>query len=104
MYQLKHPKTLNQLAQAAGKTATILLRLTPGIEGHTHEFIQTGHIDSKVGFDPDQLDDVFDFIAKKTDSVNCIGLHAHIGSQIFELQPHHDLAEVMLRWFQTASQ
>ncbi|MGD1899943.1 MAG: diaminopimelate decarboxylase [Phormidesmis sp.] len=97
-------KTLNQLAQAAGKTATILIRLTPGIECHTHEYIQTGHIDSKFGFDPDQLDDVFDFIAKKTDSVNCIGLHAHIGSQIFELQPHHDLAEVMMRWFQTASQ
>ncbi|MEM9149760.1 MAG: diaminopimelate decarboxylase [Cyanobacteria bacterium P01_F01_bin.3] len=97
-------KSLNQLAADAGKTATILLRLTPGIECHTHEYIQTGHIDSKFGFDPDQLEEVFDFIAKQTSNISCIGLHAHIGSQIFELQPHHDLAEVMMRWFQTASQ
>jgi len=97
-------ETLNQLAKDAGKTVTILLRLTPGIECHTHEYIQTGHIDSKFGFDPDQLEEVFDFISKQTSHINCIGLHAHIGSQIFELQPHRDLADVMMRWFQTASQ
>lgn len=97
-------KTLNQLAGEAGKTATILLRLTPGIECHTHEYIRTGHIDSKFGFDPDQLKEVFAFISKQTQHINCIGLHAHIGSQIFELQPHRDLAEVMLKWFQTASE
>ncbi|MEL6555787.1 MAG: diaminopimelate decarboxylase [Cyanobacteria bacterium J06621_11] len=97
-------KTLNQLAGDASQTATILLRLTPGIECHTHEYIQTGHIDSKFGFDPDQLEEVFAFISKQTTHINCIGLHAHIGSQIFELQPHRDLAEVMMKWFQTASQ
>lgn len=97
-------KTLEQIAKDADITATILLRLTPGIECHTHEYIQTGHIDSKFGFDPDQLEEVFEFIANRTEHINCIGLHAHIGSQIFELQPHHDLAEVMMRWFQTASQ
>ena len=95
-------KSLNELASKAGKKATILLRLTPGIECHTHEYIQTGHIDSKFGFDPDQLEDVFDFISKQGQSLNCVGLHAHIGSQIFELQPHHDLPEVMVRWFQIA--
>lgn len=97
-------KTLNQIASDAGRQATILLRLTPGIECHTHEYIQTGHIDSKFGFDPDQLEEVFEYIAKQGSRINCIGLHAHIGSQIFELQPHHDLAGVMMRWFQTASQ
>ncbi|MEL6261303.1 MAG: diaminopimelate decarboxylase [Cyanobacteria bacterium J06626_6] len=97
-------KSLNQLAQETGKHATILLRLTPGIECHTHEYIQTGHIDSKFGFDPDQLESVFDFIAQQGSGIRCIGLHAHIGSQIFELQPHQDLAGVMMRWFQTASQ
>ena len=97
-------KSLDRIAKAAGKTATILLRLTPGIECHTHEYIQTGHIDSKFGFDPDQLEAVFEFIASETQNISCIGLHAHIGSQIFELQPHHDLAKVMMRWFQTASQ
>ncbi|MEL6333523.1 MAG: diaminopimelate decarboxylase, partial [Cyanobacteria bacterium J06626_26] len=58
----------------------------------------------KFGFDPDQLEEVFAFISKQTTHINCIGLHAHIGSQIFELQPHRDLAEVMMKWFQTASQ
>ncbi|MGB3300646.1 MAG: diaminopimelate decarboxylase [Phormidesmis sp.] len=96
-------KLLNQLAKDREIKATILLRLTPGIECHTHEYIQTGHIDSKFGFDPDQLEDVFDFIARQGEGVNCVGLHAHIGSQIFELQPHHDLPKVMVRWFQTSN-
>ncbi len=81
--------------------ATILLRLTPGIECHTHEYIKTGHIDSKFGFDPDQLDAVFAYVAQQS-ALTCIGLHAHIGSQIFELQPHQDLAGVLVRWMETA--
>ncbi len=96
-------KSLDQLAQQTGKAATLLLRLTPGIECHTHEYIRTGHIDSKFGFDPDQLEEVFAFIAERKASLRCVGLHAHIGSQIFELQPHHDLADVMAGWFQTAN-
>ena len=96
-------KTLNKLARESGKQATILLRLTPGIECHTHEYIQTGHIDSKFGFDPDQLEEVFQFIANEGESLNCVGLHAHIGSQIFELQPHQDLPEVMANWFEKAN-
>lgn len=94
-------KTLARLAQQQGKAATVLLRLTPGIECHTHEYIQTGHIDSKFGFDPDQLEEVFAYLADQK-SLTCIGLHAHIGSQIFELQPHRDLAGVLVGWLQTA--
>ncbi len=96
-------KTLDALAGDSGTKATILLRLTPGIECHTHEYIQTGHIDSKFGFDPDQLEEVFEFIANQTNNIHCVGLHAHIGSQIFELQPHEDLPEVMVRWFKAAN-
>ena len=96
-------KTLNKLAGEAGKQTTILLRLTPGIECHTHEYIQTGHIDSKFGFDPEQIEEVFKFIAEEGKHLNCVGLHAHIGSQIFELQPHHDLAAVMVRWSKVAN-
>lgn len=80
----------------------IMLRLTPGIECHTHEYIRTGHLDSKFGFDPNQLDEVFAFVAQHS-ALNCIGLHAHIGSQIFEQQPHQDLAEVMVQWLDKAS-
>jgi diaminopimelate decarboxylase len=75
----------------------VLIRLTPGIECHTHDYIRTGSIDSKFGFDPNQLDDVFQFLSQHPE-LSCIGLHAHIGSQIFELEPHHDLAAVMVQW------
>ncbi|MEM9266786.1 MAG: diaminopimelate decarboxylase [Cyanobacteria bacterium P01_F01_bin.13] len=93
-------KTLSTLANAE-TPATILLRLTPGIECHTHEYIKTGHIDSKFGFDPDQLEAVFAYVSEQS-ALTCIGLHAHIGSQIFELQPHRDLASVLVSWMETA--
>lgn len=48
---------LNDVAKSNGKSVDILLRVTPGIECHTHEYIQTGHLDSKFGFDLTQVDD-----------------------------------------------
>ncbi len=86
-------ETLVQL----GQTVPILIRLTPGIECHTHEYIRTGHLDSKFGFDPNQLEAVFTYI-KEHKTLDCRGLHAHIGSQIFERQPHQDLAGVLVEW------
>ncbi|WP_413172385.1 diaminopimelate decarboxylase [Anabaena azotica] len=80
----------------------IMLRLTPGIECHTHEYIRTGHLDSKFGFDPNDLDEVFAFVSKQP-GLNCVGLHAHIGSQIFERQPHRDLGTVMVQWLRDAA-
>ncbi|MEM6253007.1 MAG: diaminopimelate decarboxylase [Cyanobacteria bacterium P01_D01_bin.156] len=93
-------KTVSNLAKVETPTP-ILLRLTPGIECHTHEYIQTGHLDSKFGFDPEQLDAVFEYVAQQP-ALQCIGLHAHIGSQIFELQPHQDLASVLVHWMERA--
>jgi diaminopimelate decarboxylase len=81
----------------------ILLRLTPGIECHTHEYIRTGHLDSKFGFDPDQVESVFEFLSQQP-GLSCLGIHAHIGSQIFELTPHNDLGEVMVQWLVKAQQ
>jgi diaminopimelate decarboxylase len=80
----------------------ILLRFTPGIECHTHEYIRTGHLDSKFGFDPNQLDEVFTFVSQQP-TLQFLGLHAHIGSQIFERQPHQDLAGVMVEWCNQAA-
>jgi diaminopimelate decarboxylase len=85
---------LTQLAPSLSEPVRLMLRFTPGIECHTHEYIRTGHLDSKFGFDPDQLEQVLRQLA------GCgwgrlSGLHAHIGSQIFEIQPHRDLAGVM---------
>lgn len=94
-------RTLASLA-SSDSPVQIMLRLTPGIECHTHEYIRTGHLDSKFGFDPNQIDEVLQFVSQAS-SLCCIGLHAHIGSQIFELQPHRDLPGVMVQWYKKAS-
>lgn len=96
---------LRTLAEMATPSAPVrmILRLTPGIECHTHEYIRTGHLDSKFGFDPEQMDEVFAFVSQQP-GLNCVGLHAHIGSQIFELQAHQDLTGVMVQWLAKAAQ
>ena len=95
-------RTLAQIASdKSEQPVPIMIRLTPGIECHTHEYIRTGHLDSKFGFDPNQLEEVFAFISQQP-SLSCIGLHAHIGSQIFERQPHQDLAGVLVEWLKKA--
>ena len=88
---------LNEAAGAAGKKADILLRITPGIECHTHEYIQTGHLDSKFGFDLTQIDDALELLRDEYENLNVIGLHAHIGSQIFETKIYYDEVEVILK-------
>ena len=85
---------LQELCQGHGGQVPLLLRFTPGIECHTHEYIRTGHLDSKFGFDPDQLEAVLRHLAGCS-WAKLRGLHAHIGSQIFELNPHRDLAAVL---------
>ncbi|MBE9030875.1 diaminopimelate decarboxylase [filamentous cyanobacterium LEGE 11480] len=94
-------RSLAQMTQQ--QTARIMVRLTPGIECHTHEYIKTGCIDSKFGFDPSQVEQVFEFVAQNK-GLNFVGLHAHIGSQIFELKPHEDLGAVMVDWLTKAQQ
>jgi diaminopimelate decarboxylase len=95
-------ETLAGIAEYSSHPVRIMLRLTPGIECHTHEYIRTGHLDSKFGFTPEQVDRVFAFVREQR-GLNCIGLHAHIGSQIFELQPHEDLAGVLVEWLEKAA-
>ncbi len=92
----------NNGSQSLPTPVRVMIRFTPGIECHTHEYIRTGHLDSKFGFDPDQLPEVFDFLSQQS-GLACIGLHAHIGSQIFELQPHQDLASVVVQAFSKAT-
>jgi len=85
---------LSRIAPSRQSPVRLMVRFTPGIECHTHEYIRTGHLDSKFGFDPDQLEPVLRHLASC--SWACLdGLHAHIGSQIFEIEPHRDLAAVM---------
>lgn len=86
---------LNELAQKANKTVDILLRVTPGIECHTHEYIQTGHLDSKFGFDLTQIDNAIELIINEYKNLNLKGLHAHIGSQIFETKVYKDEVDIL---------
>ena len=88
---------LNEIAQAKGKTADILLRITPGIECHTHEYIQTGHLDCKFGFDMTQIDEAIELIQNEYKNIRLHGLHAHVGSQIFEPSIFSDEIEILAR-------
>jgi diaminopimelate decarboxylase len=88
---------IHQAALAKGKKVSVLLRVTPGIECHTHDYIKTGHIDSKFGFHLSQLSAAIELIHEEyKDTIQLKGLHAHIGSQIFETKPYEDLIEIML--------
>ena len=90
-------KLLDKIAKEKRINADILLRLTPGIECHTHEYIQTGQIDSKFGFDLTQVDEIISLILKEYKNLNIKGVHAHIGSQIFELKSFSDEVEILIK-------
>ncbi|RED55182.1 MULTISPECIES: diaminopimelate decarboxylase [Cohnella] len=78
---------LNALAGEQGKRVNVLLRITPGVEAHTHDYISTGQQDSKFGFD---LGNGTAFQAIETaislPNLQVLGVHSHIGSQIFEVE------------------
>ena len=86
---------LEKLSESSNNELEIMIRFTPGIECHTHEYIKTGSFDSKFGFGIEYLNKLFNDI-NKTKHLKLIGLHAHIGSQIFELDPHKDLGLIMV--------
>jgi diaminopimelate decarboxylase len=89
---------LATIATSMEATPRVMLRMTPGIECHTHEYIRTGHLDSKFGFDPNQIDALLAF-AQTHPQLCWVGFHAHIGSQIFELEPHRDLPAILVDWW-----
>ncbi len=88
---------LNKIAREKNVVVDILLRITPGIECHTHDYIQTGQIDSKFGFDLSQVDDIVTLIKDSYKNLNLKGLHAHIGSQIFELKSYYDAVDILVK-------
>ncbi len=90
---------LEKLAAEKGKRPHIMFRIKPGIDAHTHAFIKTGQIDSKFGFAL-ETGEAFDAVkrALSCKNVELIGLHCHIGSQIFDITPFEEAAEVMLEF------
>lgn len=93
---------LSALAGAAGKTAEILFRIKPGIDAHTHNFVRTGQIDSKFGFALETGEALAAIQrALSMPGIRFAGVHCHIGSQIFDIDPFVHAAEVMLGLIQT---
>ena len=86
-------------AEKRGIIQGILLRITPGIDPHTHKAVVTGNVDSKFGsaiVTGQAMEIVKLALSKK--SLDLVGLHCHIGSQIFDLEPFSDAADIMVRF------
>jgi len=79
-------QTLDEVSAEFNRKVDILFRVNPGIDAHTHEFVQTGKTDSKFGIAKDQVLQAVK-LASKAKYLNFIGLHSHIGSQIFAVEP-----------------
>lgn len=94
-------ETLNQLAGEKGVVAPIQLRIKPGVDAHTHNFIRTGQIDSKFGFAL-ETGEAFEAVQKALTYPNLElrGLHCHIGSQILDTQGFTAAAEVMMEFIE----
>lgn len=90
---------IDSVAGRLGRRAEALLRVTPGVEAHTHEYIRTGQIDSKFGATlPNGLAYEAVRAARGLRHLRLVGLHAHIGSQIFQLEPQADAARLLLEF------
>lgn len=90
---------LDELAERAEKKQKILLRITPGIDPHTHKKIITGNVDSKFGSaivtgDAERIVR----LALTLENVELCGFHCHVGSQLFDIDTFRDAADIMLRF------
>ena len=90
---------LDRLHAADGRRPTVLLRATPGVEAHTHEFVQTGRTDSKFGFGV-AAGDLGKAVERAAASpgVELVGIHTHIGSQVFVAAFFRQAVEVIAPW------
>ncbi len=92
-------ESIERIAAELGKKPSVMLRIKPGIDAHTHDFIRTGQIDSKFGFaleTGEAMAAVKEAI--KLEHLELKGVHCHIGSQIFDIDPFEAAAEVMMKF------
>ena len=90
---------LEEICKELNKKQEIIFRIKPGVDAHTHDFIKTGQIDSKFGF-AIETNEAIEIVKKVKSLKNVIykGIHCHIGSQIFELAPFIETADVMMNF------
>lgn len=90
---------LDEIAGKRGKKAGILLRITPGVDSHTHQFMSTGHLDSKFGFSPANLLDSEGIQrAMALQNIDLKGFHFHVGSQLIENHSHLMAMDILLEF------
>jgi diaminopimelate decarboxylase len=78
---------LERIAAEQSRHQEVLIRVTPDVAGETHHAISTGQADSKFGFSPPQAREAIARLQTGSDQLELVGLHCHIGSQLFELEP-----------------
>ncbi|MBQ6569605.1 MAG: diaminopimelate decarboxylase [Clostridia bacterium] len=90
---------IDRLAGEIGTCPHVLLRVKPGIDAHTHDFVRTGQIDSKFGLAL-ETGEAMEAVKYSLDckNLNLTGFHSHIGSQIFDIEPFEHNARVMLEF------
>jgi len=88
---------INRIAGEKRRSVKISFRVKPGVDAHTHDFVQTGQIDSKFGVALEN-GEAYEFVERAKDMpfVELVGVHCHIGSQIFDLEPFVVTARIML--------
>jgi len=91
---------LSALAGELGKRPKVLVRVTPGVKPSTHRYVQTGQLDSKFGFNLEggAAEEAVEKVIAAP-GLELVGIHCHIGSQIFALQPFHIAARAMMEFY-----
>lgn len=90
--------TLNELGGQLGKTVQVALRVKPGVDAHTHEFISTGDLDSKFGFGYENGHALkAACLVSSLPHLELCGIHCHIGSQVFLTEPYKLACRVMFQ-------
>ncbi len=92
-------RVLSELAKAAGRRQAVLLRVTPDVDAHTHAKITTGVLDTKFGL-PVAFGQAAEAVTQimASPALELVGLHCHIGSQIFEVEPYYQAIETVLEF------
>jgi len=102
---LDNDQELDHIMQYSSKTqpTKVMVRLKPGIEANTHDYIKTGHSESKFGFN---LSDMVSVVktCHESDRIQFLGIHAHIGSQLFDPAPYMALVDCMVGHLVTLKQ
>lgn len=93
-------KLVAEIAKTYNKPMKTMLRVNPGVEAHTHEYIVTAHVDSKFGISITRMDEIWEVVStlNAVENMEFIGFHAHIGSQIFDAQAFKAEIETMTQF------